>query len=214
MDPILKRSCSPAIDRRLKKHNPAKLIMTIQQLASIHVCALRHVPEMVERTGARHLVSAINADFLPVTPATISRDCHLKLNMHDIIEAQPSSTAPASDHVTELLDFVQSWDKQAPILIHCFAGLSRSTAAAFISLCALNPRTPEKTIARALRRSSDTARPNRLFVAHADRALRRDGRMVAALYSMGQNRTAYECIPFGIEALQEPNDTETVHQAA
>ncbi len=214
MEPILKRSCSPATRRRFKKQNPAKLIMTIQQLASIHVCALKHVPEMVQRTGARHLVSALNADLLPPTPATIFHDRHLKLNMHDIMEAQPSSTAPASEHVKELLDFVQSWDKQAPILIHCFAGLSRSTAAAFISLCALNPQTPETIIARALRRSSDTASPNRLFVAHADLALRRQGRMVSALNSMGQNRFAYECIPFGIEALQGPNDIETVHQAA
>jgi len=188
--------------------------MAIQQLATIHVCALRHVPEMVKRTGARHLVSVINAELLPVTPTSISRDRHLKLNMHDVIEAQPDSTAPATNHVMELLDFMQSWDKQAPILIHCFAGLSRSTAAAFISLCALNPRTPEEIIARALRRSSDTAIPNKLFVALADRALRREGRMLAALDRMEQNRSAFECIPFEIEALHEPNDSETKYQAA
>ena len=46
--------------------------MILRQSASIHVCALRHVPEMVKRTGARHLVSAINADFVPETPTTIS----------------------------------------------------------------------------------------------------------------------------------------------
>ena len=100
------------------------------------------------------------------------------------------------------------------MLIHCFAGLSRSTAAAFISLCALNPRTPEEIIARALRRSSDTAVPNRLFVALADNALRREGRMVAALNSMGQNRLAYECFPFGVEVLHEPNEAGTAYQAA
>jgi len=186
--------------------------MATQQLASIHVCALRHVPEMVERTGARHLISAINADLQPVTPATISR--HLKLDMHDIIETQPATTAPTSVHVKALLDFVQSWDKQAPILIHCYAGLSRSTAAAFISLCALNPRTPEKIIARALRRSSDTASPNRWFVGLADSALNREGRMVSALHSMGQHRIATECIPFGIEALHGEDEVQTRHQAA
>ena len=186
--------------------------MVTQQLASIHVCALRHMPEMVERTGARHLISAINADFLPVTPATICR--HLKLDMHDIIETQPATTAPSSVHVKALLDFVKSWDKQAPILIHCYAGLSRSTAAAFISLCALNPRTPEKIIARALRRSSDTASPNRWFVGLADSALNREGRMVSALHSMGQNRIATECIPFEIKALHEEIEIQTTHQAA
>ena len=183
--------------------------MTLQQTEHIHVCALRHIPEMVKRTGARHLVSAINADCLPVTPAAISRDRHLKLDMHDITELQPGTTLPSTEHVLELLDFVQSWDRQAPILIHCFAGLSRSTAAAFITLCALNPRAPEVAIAQALRRSSDTAIPNRLFVMLADKVLHREGRMVAALDSMGQNRIANECVPFGIEALHGPNETAT-----
>jgi predicted protein tyrosine phosphatase len=189
--------------------NRSEQAMTLQQTEHIHVCALRHIPEMVKQTGARHLVSAINADCLPVTPAGISRDRHLKLDMHDITELQPGTTLPSTEHVLELLDFVQSWDRQAPILIHCFAGLSRSTAAAFITLCALNPRAPEVAIAQALRRSSDTAIPNRLFVMLADKVLHREGHMVAALDSMGQNRIANECIPFGIEALHGPNETAT-----
>ena len=188
--------------------------MIVRQSASIHVCALRHVPEMVKRTGARHLVSAINADFIPETPTTIPGNRHLKLDMNDIVEAQPDLMLPNTGHVAKLIDFVRSWDKQAPILIHCYAGLSRSTAAAFISLCALNPRSPEDAIARALRQSSDTATPNRLFVALADKVLRREGRMIAALDSMGENRTAYECTPFRIEAHHEPNATGTAYQAA
>jgi predicted protein tyrosine phosphatase len=188
--------------------------MMLRQSATVHVCALRHVPEMVKHTGARHLISAINAYFLPETPTAISYDRHLKLDMNDIVEAQPDLIAPSTGHVAKLLDFVRSWDKQAPILIHCYAGLSRSTAAAFISLCALNPRTPEETIARALRRSSDTAVPNRLFVALADKALRREGRMIAALNCMGESRAAYECTPFGIEALHGPYQMRGAYQAA
>ena len=188
--------------------------MIVRQSASIHVCALRHVPEMVKQTGARHLVSAINADFIPETPTTIPDKRHLKLDMNDIVEAQPDLMLPNTGHVAKLIDFVRSWDKQAPMLIHCYAGLSRSTAAAFISLCALNPRTPEDAIARALRRSSDTATPNRLFVALADKVLRREGRMITALASMGESKRAYECTPFGVEALHEPNRGVTAHQAA
>lgn len=168
--------------------------------ASVHVCALRHLPEMVERIGARRLVSAINSDLFPATPAAIASGNHLKLDMHDITESAYGSIAPAAEHVLELLDFVQSWDQKEPLLIHCFAGLSRSTAAAFISLCALNPDTPEEIIARALRRSSDTAVPNRLFVTLADRALRRQGRMLAALEAIVPHRPAMECVPFGVEA--------------
>ena len=188
--------------------------MKIRQSASIHVCALRHVPEMVEHTGARHLISAINAYFLPETPTAISEDRHLKLDMNDIVEAQPDLILPNTGHVAKLLDFVRSWDRQAPILIHCYAGLSRSTAAAFISLCALNPRTPEDAIARTLRRSSATAVPNRLFVALADKTMRREGRMIAALDSMGESRRAYECTPFCVEALHGPNHTATAYIAA
>jgi len=188
--------------------------MKFRRSASVHVCALRHVPEMVEHTGARHLISVINAYFLPETPTAISEDRHLKLDMNDIVEAQPDLVLPNTGHVGKLLDFVRSWDKQAPILIHCYAGLSRSTAAAFISLCALNPRTPEDAIAHALHRSSDTAAPNRLFVALADKVMRREGRMIAALHSMGECRAAYECTPFGVEALHEPNRMATAYRAA
>jgi predicted protein tyrosine phosphatase len=188
--------------------------MILRQSASIHVCALRHVSEIVKHTGARHLVSAINAYFLPDTPTAISDGRHLKLDMNDIVQAQPDLVLPNTGHVAKLLEFVKSWDKQAPILIHCYAGLSRSTAAAFIALCALNPRTPEDAIAHALRRSSDTAVPNRLFVALADKVMRREGRMIAALDSMGECRRAYECTPFGLEALHEPSRAATAYKAA
>jgi predicted protein tyrosine phosphatase len=188
--------------------------MKTRQSASIHVCALRRVPEMVKHTGARHLISAINAQFIPETPTTIPDNRHLKLDMNDIVEAQPGLILPNTGHVAKLIEFVRSWDKQAPILIHCYAGLSRSTAAAFIALCALNPRTPEDAIAHALRRSSDTAAPNRLFVALADKVMRREGRMIAALHSIGECRAAYECTPFGVEAIHEPNRMATAYKSA
>ena len=180
--------------------------MPSQQPVRIHVCGLRHVPETIVRTGARHLVSVIDAEFLPHTPSAIRRDRHLKLDMHDITEAQPGMVLPASQHVAKLLDFVESWDGQTPILMHCFAGISRSTAAAFVALCALSPHLHEDSIARALRQSSDTAVPNRLFVSLADDVLRRDGRMVAALNRMAPHRVAMECVPFAIEA-RKPNST-------
>jgi hypothetical protein len=48
--------------------------MMLRQSATVHVCSLRHVPEMVKLIGARHLISAINAYFLPETPTAISGD--------------------------------------------------------------------------------------------------------------------------------------------
>jgi predicted protein tyrosine phosphatase len=110
---------------------------------------------MVVRTGASHLISAINADLLPPTPATLVPERHLKLDMHDIVEARPDWTPPAERHVAELIAFAESWDRQAPLLIHSWR--NTSTAAAFtavrlVSACG-------KGDDRALRRYRQRRRP-------------------------------------------------------
>ena len=74
------------------------------------------------------------------------------------------------------------------MVVHCWAGISRSTAAAFTSLCAINPDAPEELIAQRLREASLTAYPNRLMVRLADDALGRHGRMVHAVERMGRGR--------------------------
>jgi predicted protein tyrosine phosphatase len=108
----------------------------------------------------------------------------------------------------QFLDFVAAWDGRGPMVIHCWAGISRSTAAAFIGLCALNPATSEDLIARFLRETSPTAYPNRLMIRLGDAALGRAGRMVAAVEAIGRGEIASEAIPFSIPAelseLQSP----------
>ena len=109
--------------------------MRPQQMATVHVCALRHLPAMIEETRARHLVSAIDGYFQPATPPSVAAGRHLRLEMHDIVEPRPDATLPAKRHVLKLIEFVRGWDRSEPMLIHCYAGLSRSTAAAFVTLC-------------------------------------------------------------------------------
>ena len=86
-----------------------------------------------------------------------------------------------------------------PLVIHCHAGVSRSTAAAFIIACALAPSRPENEIADTIRRASHTATPNRRMVAIADAMLKRDGRMVAAIERIGRGSECYEGVPFVLE---------------
>ena len=64
---------------------------------------------------------------------------------------------PGEEHVEKLVDFVTGWDRTAPIVVHCYAGISRSTAGAFIAACALNPKRDERMIARLIRDASPTA---------------------------------------------------------
>ena len=106
---------------------------------------------------------------------------------------------PAEQHVADLLKFVRGWDRRTPLVVHCYAGISRSTASAFASVCALNPHRDEESIAQALRRASPTATPNIRIVSLADRLLGRDGRMVSAIETIGRGILASEAEPFRLE---------------
>jgi predicted protein tyrosine phosphatase len=86
------------------------------------------------------------------------------------------------------------------MVIHCWAGISRSTAAAVISLAAINPDAHELEIAKLLRAASPTAFPNRLMISLADAALGRRGRMVEAVESIGRGVIAGEARPFSLPA--------------
>ena len=119
--------------------------------------------------------------------------------MDDITDHIEGYVAPAEEHVGDLLRFVRSWDRANPLVVHCYAGISRSTAGAYIAACALNPRRDEWAIARALRSASATATPNSRLVALADRVLGRDGRMVAAIDAIGRGEIAYEADPFRLD---------------
>jgi predicted protein tyrosine phosphatase len=85
------------------------------------------------------------------------------------------------------------------MVVHCFAGISRSTAGAFVAACALNPRRDEAAIAWQLRRLSQTASPNRRIVSIADRMLGRSGRMIDAVETIGPGLSAYEGDPFQLD---------------
>jgi predicted protein tyrosine phosphatase len=165
----------------------------------IHICSLTHMPRTVAVTGARHLVTLLKSTDLVQRPQTIHADNHLILGMDDINLPMDGYTPPAEEHVSRLLAFVRGWDRTAPLVVHCYAGISRSTAGAYVAACALNPARAELAIAQALRRASPTATPNSRIVALADRVLGRDGRMVAAIEGIGQGAMAYEGVPFRLE---------------
>lgn len=132
-------------------------------------------------------------------PECVAAENHLFLGMHDIPAEMHGFRAPAKAHVQELITFVQRWDRSTPLVVHCYAGISRSTAAAYAIACALNPRRDERVIAQALRAASQTAIPNTRLVTLADEVLARDGRMVAAIESIGRGIESAEGTPFRLD---------------
>ncbi len=165
----------------------------------IHVCSLARLHDTVEGIGARHIVSLIGDEASLERPACVAPENHLWLRLHDISAPLDGYIAPAETHVAELLAFVRGWDRRAPLVVHCYMGISRSTASAFASVCALNPHRDETCIAKALRRASPTATPNIRIVSLADRLLGRDGRMIAAIETIGRGTLASEAAPFRLE---------------
>src|SRR5271154_6917347 len=165
----------------------------------IHVCPLARLQETVEDTGARHVVSLIGDDARVERPVGIAPENHLWLRLHDISTPLDGYIIPGEEHIADLIDFVRDWDRQAPLVVHCFAGISRSTASAFASVCALNPHRDETSIAQALRQASPTATPNIRIVSLADRLLGRDGRMIAAIETIGRGILTAEAAPFRLD---------------
>jgi predicted protein tyrosine phosphatase len=165
----------------------------------IHVCSLARLHETVATTGARHVVSLLAREDNLARPAAIAPENHLWLQLHDISAPLHGYVTPESEHVERLIAFVRRWPRQTPMVVHCYAGVSRSTAAAFVSVCALNPASDEQAVAAALRRASPTATPNIRIVALADHLLGRSGRMVRAVEAIGPGMVVPEAQPFRLD---------------
>jgi len=168
--------------------------------AHIHVCPLNAVDRLIAEHGPSHVVTLINWELMIETPAGIAPENHLKLGMNDIAAPADGFIAPGDRHIADLLRFTLAWDRRQPMLIHCWAGISRSTAAAFVALCALNPDADELAVARRLRGASPEATPNARIVALGDGALGRQGRMVEAIAAIGRGELAIAGRPFVLPA--------------
>jgi predicted protein tyrosine phosphatase len=165
----------------------------------IHVCSLARLHETVEQTGARHVVTLLRNTDQVIRPATVEAENHLVLSLDDIVVPMDGYQAPDQAHVERLVGFVLGWNRAAPLVVHCYAGISRSTAGAFVTACALNPARDESQIAWAIRRASRTAMPNARIVALADRVLERNGRMERAIAAIGPGVMCAEGDPFRLD---------------
>ncbi|HET7336050.1 MAG TPA: protein-tyrosine phosphatase family protein [Rhizomicrobium sp.] len=155
-------------------------------MSMILVTPLSAVAETIRRDRPSHLVTLLSPEHMIETPAGLLPDHHLRLGMNDVPDAQFAEAPPAANHIGDLINFGRTWDAQAPMLVHCWAGVSRSMAAAYILLCDRLGPGSEADIAKAIRFRAPHAYPNPLLVKLADVALGREGRMIAAAAAMGR----------------------------
>lgn len=172
-------------------------------MPAILVCSLARLHETVAAHGASHVATLINARTPVARPAGIEPERHLFIGMSDITEAMDGHILPAEEHVQTFLTFAGGWGakREKPMVVHCFAGVSRSTAGAFIAACALAPDTPEEQWAHLIRERSPTATPNARLVAIADDILGRQGRMRAAIEKIGRGEEVvnWDGVPFRLD---------------
>ena len=167
----------------------------------IIVCPLNAVARLVSEQGVSHVLGCLGPES-PHPELGLDNQRHLRLTFHDILDEMEGFQAPTRDHVTQIIDFVDDWSRSGKLLIHCFAGISRSTASAFTAMCMLNPQEDESVLAQELRDHSPVASPNMRMVRFADEILGRRGRMVEAVEMIGRGAEAFEGVIFNWNVLR------------
>jgi len=151
------------------------------------ICSLASMPGVVAQRRPSHLITLLGPDWMIEEVGEVGPGRHLRITVDDIHEPTPGLVAPEAADVERALAFARAWHGDAPMVVHCFAGVSRSSATALAIACQRNPETPELEIALLLRRLAPHAFPNRRITAIADQLLGRRGRLIDAVEAMGRD---------------------------
>jgi predicted protein tyrosine phosphatase len=158
----------------------------------IVVTPLSALMQSIETYRPSHLVTLLSPEHMIETPACLPAERHLRLAVNDVAEVLGCEAPPERHHVAKLVDFGRTWQGNSPLLVHCWAGISRSMAAAYTLLCDRAGPGHELEIARGLRAQAPHALPNPLMVRLADDVLARGGSMVDAVASIGRGEFVAE----------------------
>jgi predicted protein tyrosine phosphatase len=164
-------------------------------MSLILVTPLSALPDMLRTYRPSHLVSLLSPEFMGHAPSDFPKERHLKLGLHDLPEPQDGKVVADELHVAALIGFGRGWDATQPMIVHCWAGVSRSMATAFALLCDRTRRGSESRIAQEMRVRAPHAQPNRLIVRHADALLKRQGAMIQAVEDLGPGVEVEDGVP-------------------
>lgn len=166
----------------------------------IIVSPLKAIGEMAARHQVREMITLIAEKHDFHRPGIIDPGRHLSIAVNDIaFVGKPGLIAPQEAHVAEIVDFARNWDQTAPLLVHCWMGVSRSPAAALIAALAARPELDDAELAQTLRRASPQATPNSRLIEIGDATLARSGRLVAAVKAIGRGADYVGDAPFVLD---------------
>jgi len=148
----------------------------------INICGVPELPRFADRKVS-HVIGILDPGTArPGAYADLGALHHAEFRFHDIVQPEPLRLAPSRADVEAVLQACEMVLNAAPahVLVHCWAGISRSTATASMLLALRNPGR-EDEVFTALRRIRPQAWPNTLMISHADDILGRRGALVSAL---------------------------------
>jgi predicted protein tyrosine phosphatase len=151
----------------------------------ITVCGIDELPGHGE-VGVSHVLSILDPDW-PVPDAFGSFGEHerLELRFHDVIEEVAGMIAPQPKHVDQLLalgrDLMAESAPGAHLLVHCHAGVSRSTASMILMIVQACPRAAASAVAQEILRIRPQAWPNLRIIEIGDAMLGRDGEIIESV---------------------------------
>ena len=173
---------------------PAEAVSSLND-GAIHVAPLSAVHEVARGLPSYDLLTLLSPDTDATPLAALTPQRRLHLVFHDIVEAREGLILPSGEMISAMLDFSRARTRETPLLIHCWAGISRSSAAAYILACDRHSGH-EGELATTLRARAPFVTPNRRMVVLADDLLGRNGAMVDAIARIGRGAEAFEGMPY------------------
>jgi predicted protein tyrosine phosphatase len=162
----------------------------------ITVCGL---DELAGHSDARvsHVLSILDPEWpVPEVFGTFGEHEKLEIRFHDVIEEYPGSVAPMPIHIEQLLAFGCRLGHELPaeahLLVHCHAGVSRSSASMALLIAQAMPSRSGDAIFAEILRIRPQIWPNLRIVEMGDNALGRNGELIEAVKSVYRSQLAQQ----------------------
>ncbi|WP_227321439.1 tyrosine phosphatase family protein [Acidisoma silvae] len=154
---------------------------------SIAVCGIEELGDHAA-LGATHVLSILDPDHpVPEAFGQYGEHARLELRFHDIIDPQPGMVLPSEADIAAILAFgrsVQASGPAARLLVHCHAGISRSTAALALIIAQARPDSSAESVLGQVHGIREKTWPNLRMIELGDGALGRDGRLTEAVFDL------------------------------
>lgn len=154
----------------------------------IFVSSIDHVHNTILSKGITHVLTLLTLDQRENIriPSSFDKKNWLFLEMEDTADYFHYD-APKKDQVDHLLNWGRRLPSDAKLLVHCFGGISRSTAAALaLKIQCIGIGSINESV-NWLLNHRPIARPNIIITKYADELLNANGKLISIVNNIHQN---------------------------